>query len=160
MWSPTSETWTTMAAMHAPRLYHGTALLLPDGRVVVGGGGRFDPVTLPTDQFTAEFYSPPYLFKGPRPVITSAPPVLQYGQGFTVQTPDASRIASVSLIRFGSTTHQINMAQRYLPLTFTADSNSLTITAPASSNLAPPGFYMLFIIDNLGVPSVAATVHF
>jgi len=160
MWSPTSETWTTMASMHAARLYHATALLLPDGRVEVGGGGRFDPVTLPTDQFSAEFYSPPYLFKGPRPVIASAPGVLQYGHAFTVQTPDAGRIASVSLIRYGSTTHQINMAQRFLPLAFTADSTSLTITAPVDSNLAPPGYYMLFIVDTLGVPSVAATVHF
>ncbi|HET7539704.1 MAG TPA: fibronectin type III domain-containing protein, partial [Polyangiaceae bacterium] len=160
MWSPTSETFTSMAAMHVPRLYHATALLLPDGRVVVGGGGRFDNATLPTDQFTAEFYSPPYLFKGPRPVISSAPSTLQYGQSFSVQTPDAARIASVSLIRFGSTTHQINMAQRFLPLTFTASSSALTVTAPANSNLAIPGYYMLFIVDTNGVPSVAATVHF
>jgi hypothetical protein len=160
LWSPTTEAWTTMAAMQKARLYHSTALLLPDGRVVVGGGGRFDPVTLPTDQFTAEFYSPPYLFKGPRPVISSAPGVLQYGQPFTVTTPDASRIASVSLVRFGSTTHQINMSQRFLPLAFTAGSGSLTVTAPATANLAIPGFYMLFIVDTAGVPSIAATVHF
>jgi hypothetical protein len=77
-----------------------------------------------------------------------------------VQTPDAARIASVSLIRYGAVTHSINMAQVYLPLTFSAGSGSLTVTAPASGNLAPPGYYMLFIVDSNGVPSIAATTRF
>jgi hypothetical protein len=77
-----------------------------------------------------------------------------------VQTPDAARIANVSLIRFGSDTHDINMAQRFLPLSFTAGNGSLTITAPTNSALAPAGNYMLFILDSNGIPSVAAVVHF
>jgi hypothetical protein len=146
--------------MNAPRLYHSEALLLPDGRVFVSGGGRFDDTTLPTDQFSGEYFLPPYLFKGPRPTIASAPSVLQYGQAFTVQTPDAARIASVSLIRFGAVTHNFNMGQRFIPLTFTAGTSSLTVTAPVDGNLATPGYYMLFLVDTNGVPSVASIVRF
>ncbi len=159
LWSPTSETWTTLSSMHAPRLYHSEAILLPDGRVLIMGGGRFEDDTLPTDQFNAEYFSPPYLFKGPRPVITAAPTNLTYGQAFTVQTPDAARIASVALMRFGSVTHAINMGQRYLPLAFTAAGTSLTVTAPADRNSATPGNYMLFLVDTNGVPSVAAELR-
>ena len=85
---------------------------------------------------------------------------LSYGQNFTVQTPDAARIAKVSLIRFGSVTHAINMSQRFIPLSFSVGSGSLTVTAPANANLAPPGNYMLFLVDTNGIPSVAAVVHF
>jgi chitodextrinase len=160
LWSPTTEQWTTVASMHAPRLYHSEALLLLDGRVLSLGGGRFDDVTIPSDQFNGEIYSPPYLFKGPRPVISSAPSTLQYGQAFTVQTPDAARIAKVAMVRFSSVTHSANMGQRYVPLSFTAGSGSLSVTAPANSNVAPGGNYMLFILDTNGVPSIASVVHF
>jgi hypothetical protein len=117
LWSPATETWTTLAAMSAPRLYHSEALLLPDGRVLVHGGGRFNGVNEPTDQLSAEFFAPPYLFKGARPTVTSAPAQLSYGQIFTVQTPDAASIATVSLIRFGSVTPAFKMGQR-LEMTF------------------------------------------
>jgi Domain of unknown function (DUF1929)/Galactose oxidase, central domain len=162
LWLPTTGTWTTLASMSAPRLYHSEALLLPDGRVLVCGGGRFDDSTLPTDQFSAEFFSPPYLFKGSRPAITSAPSHLFYGQSFTVnftvQSP--AQIAKVSLVRFGSVTHDINMSQRFLPLSFVVGNASLNITAPRDANLAPPGYYMLFLVDSNGVPSRAAVTHF
>jgi len=160
VWSPTTQTWTTLASMSAPRLYHSGGFLLPDGRVLICGGGRFNTYPQSTDQFSAEFFSPPYLFKGSRPAITSAPSQLSYGQNFTVQTPDAGRIAMVSLIRYGAITHDTNMGQRYLTLSFSAGTGSLTVTAPANANLAPPGNYLLFLVDTNGIPSVAATVHF
>ena len=160
LWSRATEIWTTLASMNAPRLYHSEALLLPDGRVLISGGGRFYNYPDPNDQLNAEFFAPPYLFKGSRPVITSAPAQLSYGQNFTVQTPNAAQIATVSLIRYGSVTHAFNMGQHFLPLSFSTGNGSLTISAPVNANLAPPGDYLLFIVNTNGVPSVAATVHF
>src|SRR5215475_3265669 len=159
-WSPDTETWTTMARMQTPRLYHSTALLLPDGRVLSVGGGRFtqDDATDP-NQLSAEFYAPPYLFKGTRPTMSAAPATATYGGTITVQTPDAGRIATVSLLRLGAATHAFNMDQRFLRLTFTAGNGALTVQAPATANLAPPGYYMLFVLDTNDVPSVAAILQ-
>ncbi|HEX7287725.1 MAG TPA: Ig-like domain-containing protein [Candidatus Angelobacter sp.] len=157
MWSPQNQTWTTMASMHTPREYHSTALLLPDGRVVQSGmGADFGQVP---DQMTAEFYSPPYLFKGARPTIAQAPTVIHYGQGFVVGTPDAAGIAKVVLIRTGAVTHFFDQNTHYVPLTFGQTTGGLSLTAPANGNLAPPGYYMLFLVNNNGVPSVASMVQ-
>jgi hypothetical protein len=156
LWSPVTETWTTMASMQTPRLYHAIALLLPDARVLVAGGGRFFGQVDPTDRLNGEIYSPPYLFKGPRPVITSAPTLAAYGGTLAIQTPNASSIAAVSLIKLGSVTHAFDMDQRFLSLVFTPSGNALSVQAPAHANLAPPGYYMLFIVNTNGVPSVAA----
>jgi fibronectin type 3 domain-containing protein len=158
IWNPATETWTTMAAQQNGRLYHSTALLLPDGRVLVAGGGQAPGGTV-TNQLNAEIYSPPYLFKGPRPLITSAPTTFNWSGTFTVNSPDAARIASVSLIKTGAMTHAINMSQRFIPLSFTAGSGSLTVQAPANSAVAPPGYYMLWIVDTNGVPSVSAMMN-
>src|SRR5262249_24109084 len=104
LWSPATQTWTTMASMQTPRMYHSTALLLPAGRPLSAGGGRPGaPVSY--DYLTAEVYPPPYLFKGARPTVTAAPTTLNYNASFFVQTPDAADIASVALIRNGSVTH-------------------------------------------------------
>jgi hypothetical protein len=159
LWSPLTEAWTTLSTGQSPRLYHSTALLLPDARVLVAGGGR-SPGPDPRDQENAEIFAPPYLFKGPRPKITGAPAQLAYGQAFTVETPDASRIAKVALVGLGAMTHGFNMGQRYVPLSFTAGAGALTVTSPANANLAPPGHYMLFVLDDLGVPSSAWLLRF
>ena len=157
LWSPTTETYTTLAKMQTPRLYHSTALLLPDGRVLVGGGGH--PGDFGVPQPSVEIYSPPYLFRGNRPRITAAPTSVPYGTSFFVQTPDASRIAKVSLVRLGSVTHAFNQEQRFLRLRFQPESGGLTVQGPSRAKLAPPGHYMLFIVDHQGVPSVATFVH-
>jgi hypothetical protein len=83
-----------------------------------------------------------------------------YGQSFTVQSADAASIAKVTWIRLGSVTHAFNRNQRmnYLPFSVSG-SGTLTVTAPANANLAPPGHYMLFIVDGRGVPSVAKIVQ-
>ncbi|MGH8490332.1 MAG: LamG-like jellyroll fold domain-containing protein [Gammaproteobacteria bacterium] len=156
LWSPTTETWQTMAAMQSPRLYHSTALLLPDGRVVVAGSG--DSYGGP-NQTTAEFYSPPYLFKGDRPVIASAPSQVAYADGFTVSLVDTSTIKSVALVRPGAVTHQFDENQRYLSLGFQQNANTLSVDAPGNGNLAPPGYYMLFVLNEAGVPSVASWIR-
>ena len=157
MWSPTTQTWLTMASMRTPREYHGTALLLPDGRVLVSGMGA-DFGNVP-DEKSAEFYSPPYLFKGARPTITQAPAEIQHNATFFVGTPDATSIAKVALIRTGAVTHFFDENERYLPLTFTQTTGGLNVTAPVDANLAPPGVYMLFIVNSNGVPSVAPFVQ-
>ncbi|MBB5330926.1 galactose oxidase-like domain-containing protein [Tunturiibacter gelidoferens] len=157
LWSPQTQTWTTMASMHTPREYHGTALLLPDGRVLESGMGA-DFGNVPNEE-SAEFYSPPYLFKGARPTISQAPSQIQYGSNFFVSTPDGATIASVVLIRSGAVTHFFDENERYVPLSFTQTSGGLTVTAPVDANLAPPGFYMLFILNTAGVPSIAPFVQ-
>ena len=159
MWSPGSQTFTKLASMVIPRLYHSTALLLPDARVLVAGGGRFFGVAHPSDQLSAEIYSPPYLFKGVRPVISSVPGTIQYATNFSITTPDATQISSAALIGLGAVTHSFDQNQRYVPLTFQQATGGLTVQAPSSGNLAPPGYYMLFIVNANGVPSVASMVN-
>jgi beta-lactam-binding protein with PASTA domain len=156
VWSPATGTWTTLASMATPRLYHSTALLLPDARVLVAGGGADAGVT---DQPTAEIFSPPYLFKGPRPTIAAVPPTLTYGSSFSVATPDNASIASVALVATGSVTHAFNQNQAFQTLAFGATPDGLNVIAPANANLAPPGYYMLFIVNSDGVPSVASFVN-
>jgi hypothetical protein len=157
LWSPATKTWTTMASMHTPREYHSTALLLPDGRVVQSGMGA-DFGNVPDEQ-SAEFYSPPYLFKGARPTITQAPSQITYATGFFVGTPDATNIQSAVLIRTGAVTHFFDQNTRYVPLTFQQATGGLTLTAPADAYLAPPGYYMLFLVNSNDVPSVAPFVQ-
>ena len=155
LWSPTTQTWSTLAVEQVPRLYHSTALLLPDASVFVAGGGSVYPAT---DETSGEIYSPPYLFKGSRPTITSAPSTIQIGGSFAIQTPNAAQIASVTLIRPGATTHGFNMEQNSLNLAFQSLGTSLSVQAPANANVAPPGYYMLFIVNTNGVPSIAPFV--
>jgi galactose oxidase-like protein/Big-like domain-containing protein len=159
IWDPTTEKWTQVASLTNGREYHSTALLLPDGRVLMAGGGQL-PGSGATDQTNAEIYSPPYLFKGSRPTITGTPGTIQYGSSFTVQTPDAASVTKVAVIRTPSVTHAFDQNQRYIPLSFTAGSGQLTVQAPANGNTAPPGYYMLFILNGSGVPSVASFVRF
>jgi len=154
LWSPSTETWATLAPLNIPRLYHSIALLLPDGRVLIAGGGRFGGGAA-DDMLSAEIFSPPYLFKGTRPVITSAPNSVAYNSAFSVATPDTAGIASVSLLPLGSVTHHFNANQRYLSLPFQVVAGGLSVQAPANANIAPPGYYMLFLVDTNGVPSIA-----
>jgi hypothetical protein len=165
-WNPATGTWKTLAAEQVTRQYHSTALLLPDGRVLSSGGGicgTCDAVGYLAKN--AQVFTPPYLFAkdgsgqlAPRPSVTSAPATANYGAQFAIASPDAAAIAKVALIRVGAVTHSVAMEQRYVPLSFTASAGTITATAPASANIAPPGVYMLFVVNAAGVPSVAEMV--
>ena len=163
-WNPATGQWRTLASMQVTRQYHSTALLLPDGRVLSAGGG----ICGTCDQVgylakNAEIFSPPYLFQAdgtlaPRPTIDAAPAATTYGAAMEIATANPASISKVALVRLGAVTHSNNMEQRYIPLAYTAGATSLTATAPANANIAPPGYYMLFIVDSNGVPSVASMV--
>jgi len=154
LWNPTTGSWTTMASA-APLLrgYHSTSLLLPDGRVLHSGGGDGGNTV---DNLNYELYSPPYLFRGTRPTITGATPsVVGYGQSLSVTTPDGASIAKVSFIRLPSVTHAFDQSTRLVPLTFSQVGGGISVALPSSRTAAPPGPYMLFLVNGNGVPSVA-----
>jgi Domain of unknown function (DUF1929)/Fibronectin type III domain/Kelch motif len=157
IWDPTSQTWSAAAPIATARNYHSTAVLMPDGRVLVAGGGHLDGLN-DAGQDSAQIYSPSYLFNGPRPTISSAPPETTYGSTISVSTPDAASITAVNLVSLGTDTHQMDMNQHFVPLSFTASGGSLSVTMPSSPATAPPGHYMLFILNDQGAPSVASII--
>ena len=164
IYDPTAGTtgaFTSAGSNTYPRLYHSNTILLPDATVLMTGSnphqGTYDP--------HMEVYSPPYLFNSngtlaTRPTITGVTPgVLGYNSAFQIQTPDAANITSAVLIKAGAVTHAFDMDQRLVGLSFTAGSGVLNTTPPPNSNIAPPGYYLLFILNSSGVPSVAQFVQ-
>jgi hypothetical protein len=154
VWNPKTNQWTTLAANSVMRVYHSVSLLLPDGTVLHGASGdaMAGTVEVPPER-NHEIFSPPYLFKGARPSITSAPTQVGYSQTFSVTTPNAAQVTEVRWIRLGSVTHAFDMGARANTLTFSAGDGAVNVTAPSTPNLAPPGYYMLFILNRNGVPS-------
>jgi hypothetical protein len=164
LYDPTTGTWSSAGTASFARLYHSIALLLPDATVVTAGSNP----TRGTYEQHIEIYSPAYLFttdgngntiSATRPVISSSPANIGYAGAFQVQTPNAASVSSVVIIRAGSDTHAFDMDQRLVGLTFTAGSGVLNVTGPPNANIAPPGYYMLFLVNSAGVPSVANFVQ-
>jgi galactose oxidase len=165
VWDPKTGQWTTLAPNTRMRIYHSVSLLLPDGTVLHGSSGdamAVQPgggiVPVPPER-NHEIFSPPYLFKGARPTITSAPASVGYNQTFSVSTPNAAQITDVRWIRLGSVTHAFDMSARANTLTFTSTATGVDVTAPDNPNLAPPGHYLLFILNRNGVPSEGQVIQ-
>lgn len=160
IWNPTTGQWRVGAEAAKARLYHSAAMLLPDATVLVGGGGRPGPV----NNEDIEIYSPPYLFqangdRATRPIITSlSTSEPDYGDTIQVTFQDATKIDRVSFIRAGSVTHSFNMDERMFSLEYTQNGNVLDVDLSFGRSVAPPGWYMLFIINDEGVPSEAKFV--
>jgi hypothetical protein len=166
LWNPKTNAWTKLAKAAVDRCYHSTAILLPDATVLSAGGGEYDPSLTPGDENLPEdshkngqIFSPPYLFRGPRPTITDAPTAAAYGVDFEVETPDAHDVDAVNWVRLSSVTHSNNMNQRINFLKFRVAGAKLVVTPPAKADLCPPGHYMLFVLNKKQVPSVARIVR-
>jgi hypothetical protein len=152
----TNPSWSVVATPSiSGRVYHAVAVLLPDGRVITAGGNPSRGVY----ENRLEIYSPAYMSQ-PRPLIQSAPSAVVAGGQITIQTPQASKIQWVHLIRPMATTHSWDSEQRLVDLPISSrSSTSLTATVSSNRNLAPVGWYMLFITDTNRVPSVAKWIR-
>jgi len=161
IWNPATGQWTQTASATVPRLYHSSALLLPDATVLTGGGGLPGPLT----NANAEIYYPPYLYKkngnpAPRPAINTEPISLGWDQPFTVKIKNSPKpITRVTFLGTGQVTHAFNNGQRFQELPFTITDNQLELRTPVSRTLTPAGYYLLFALDADGVPSTGKIIR-
>jgi hypothetical protein len=153
--------WREVGSEADARTYHSTALLLPDGRVVSAGDDRdIAPEHITVANRTAQLYSPPYLFAGARPVISSSPASVDYDAPFLVGVDgDVSAITRAVLVRPGAVTHAVDMSQQVIELPLTAHTDGLGLRSPLDATVAPPGHYMLFVQNAAGAMSVASWVR-
>jgi hypothetical protein len=164
LYHPSTNTLSPAADPTIGRDYHSEGILMPNGQVMTLGGNALfsDAADTKTAEFEKrlEIYTPPYLFHGPQPVITKAPAEAKLGTSMTVTTPDVSSISAARLIRPSAATHVTDLEQRSVALTVgTTPDGALDLGIPGEPTLVPPGYYMLFLIDKAGVPSVAKWVH-
>jgi hypothetical protein len=157
LFNPKTHTWSEMARANYRKQYHSVAVLLPSGKVAATGGSNYGG-----GSNVIEIFSPPYLFKpngtpAERPVISSLPDIVHHSGGtFAVKSPQAANIGRAVFVRPMAVTHQTDSEQRVIPLDFTRSGNTLTVTVPDPEHphgMAPRGYYMLFIINDKGVPS-------
>jgi len=171
LYDPGTDTFSSAGSESYSRLYHSVALLLPDATVVSmgsnpGSRGGYEPAI--------EIYTPPYLYDANDNLITSnrpsitgvSPRVMEYNSSFSVTYTATSAISAAVLVRPGSATHAFDMEQRLIGLCGAAPQpacngagSTLTLTSPPNSNIAPPGYYMLFLFDSAGVPSIAQFIQ-
>ena len=160
IWDPDTGLWSVEADAGVARLYHSTAILLPDGTVMTLGGGSPGPLL----NLNGEVFSPDYLFDdggvaAPRPVITAAPDAVDVGDEFTISVAGPAAIETLALMKFGSVTHSIDVSSQRIELPFTvAADDTLTVDLPDNANVLTPGYWMLFALTADGTPSVAATI--
>jgi hypothetical protein len=163
LFNPVSETWAEMAAQSIPRRYHSVALLLPSGRVLsAGSSGTWPHAPAPLDnrhpavepEYQIEIFSPPYLFRDTRPAILEMPDPLSYNSAIQIRVLSDKPVKAVSMVRPGSVTHTNDMDQRLIWLALESQvGDSVTVRTPPDGTWAPPGYYMIFVIDEAGTPS-------
>ncbi len=160
LYNPKNNRWRKGASAKRSRLYHSATVLLPNGSVLVAGGGPPGPVM----QRNAEIYYPPYLFDSrnqwaKRPVISQASNSMSYNTNYGLRYRHNRAVSKVSLVKLGSTTHSWDMGQAFRNIKFTRQGKKLTLSASQfNRNDMTPGYYMIFVIDSLGVPSEAKIV--
>ncbi|RYZ57390.1 MAG: DUF1929 domain-containing protein [Proteobacteria bacterium] len=159
MWNPTTKTFRPLASTPIARMYHSTSLLLPDATVLIGGGGAPGPLI----NLNAEIYSPPYLFDAngnaaARLTIGRSTSREDYNHLSNISWTGAGTVAKAAMIRTGAVTHSNDMEQRFIPLNFVVRGNTVDVRMPANANLAPPGYYHIFLLNAAGVPSVSKIV--
>jgi len=169
IFNPADESFTAVAPnpdSNHPRGYHSTAVLLPDARVAVAGNTKaYNPKEMPnTDDVSIQIYDPPYLFNpdgtmATRPVAASVPTEVIYGSAITLDVSSGPPVASVMLMRPCAVTHTVDMDQRAIMLPISGGGTSLTVTFLTDQALAPPGYYMLFLVSTAGVPSIATFLN-
>ncbi len=162
IYHPGRNAFATAADSTIGRNYHSEAILLPDGRVItMGGDPLYDKTGKNAGTFEQriEIYSPPYLFRGERPEITGGPVAVARGGRADFGTPDAARIATARLVRPSAVTHVTDVDQRSVALDLKRTANGVTVTVPEKAGLVPSGWYMLFLVDDKGIPSVARWVQ-
>ncbi|PCJ12627.1 MAG: hypothetical protein COB04_17470 [Gammaproteobacteria bacterium] len=158
LWNPDTGQWQTMSPETHARLYHSTAILLPDGRVLSGGGGAPGPV----NNLNVQIFSPPYLFDqaglATRPSLLLTNISYTYGDPISFDVGSSDTISRVTLIKSGAVTHSFNSEQRFYELAFNKTNNTITGTLPSSSSILTPGYYLLFVINDQGTPSVGRLI--
>jgi Domain of unknown function (DUF1929) len=167
IYDPATDTWRPGAVASVVRMYHSVALLMPDGRVMTTSGnpppyGHLVPwqPPQPNEEMQIEMYSPPYMFVNGRPAIGQVTGEWHYGQAIDIATAQPGNVLWAELIRSGVTTHAFDNSQRLVDLPINARAQGLlTVHAPATPTLAPPGWYMLFLIDQNYIPSTSTWIH-
>ncbi|KAK1446806.1 galactose oxidase [Colletotrichum cuscutae] len=161
MWDPATKKFTTLKSHTTPRNYHSVALRMPDATIFSGGGGLCNGCT--ANHFDGQFFSPPYLFEADGQTLAKRPVVsdlsiseCKAGDSFTITMDEAANY-TFSMIRMGTSTHAVNTDQRRWPLEAQANDNQYTVTVPGDAGIALPGYWMLFAVNEAGVPSVAKT---
>jgi hypothetical protein len=150
IYDPETDTWTLMATPERARMYHATALLLPDGRVIAMGGNPHAGKI----ECSIEIFSPPYLFQGERPLIEVWPDEVGYGGSFELEVSGSNTIDRVVLMRPEVITHVTNTDQRLLELRIEAQiEGRLQVSGPPGRAHMPAGYCLLFVLTAAGVPS-------
>jgi hypothetical protein len=154
IFDPLAKSWTVVDGMAVPRIYHSTGILLLDGRVWLAGTSY----SKTNWELRSEFFVPSY-YNATRPTISSDPTVGNYGGTINISTPDATDVQKVSLIRLSTFTHGFNSELRFIWLQIQSKgSSNVTVSAPVNAKIAPPGYYMIHVLNSAGVPSKAKVI--